>query len=135
MENIISVKNITKKFDDYTAIRNLTFDVRQGEIFGFLGPSGAGKTTTIKILTSQLLPTGGEATVFNKQVHTQKKDLFQHIGVLTDNSGLYERLSARDNLSLFAEIHRVPTKSIDQILEKVGLLAFSKTEAKNCPEV
>jgi ABC-2 type transport system ATP-binding protein len=125
------VKNISKKFDDFIAIRNLTFNVNQGEIFGFLGPSGAGKTTTIKILTSQLLPSGGVVKVFDEHIHTQrKKNVFKNIGVLTDNSGLYERLSVRDNLNLFAEIHGVPKKDIDYLLEKVGLLAFDRKEAK-----
>ena len=135
MENIISVKNISKKFDDYTAIRNMTFNVRKGEIFGFLGPSGAGKTTTIKILTSQLIPSGGEATVLSKHVHSQKKEIFKHIGMLTDSSGLYERLSVRDNLILFAEIQGVPIKNIDNLLEKVGLLAFDSKEAKKLSKI
>lgn len=130
MENIISVKNVSKKFDDYSAIRNMTFDVKEGEIFGFLGPSGAGKTTTIKILTSQLMPTSGEATVLSKLVYSNSKDIIKEIGVLTDNSGLYERLTVRDNLVLFAEIYGLPISDVDYCLDRVGLLSVDRKEVK-----
>lgn len=130
MENIITVKNVSKHFRETTAVKNLSFEVKSGEIFGFLGPSGAGKTTTIKILTSQLIPTSGEAKVFGKDAYSQKREIFKHIGVLTDNSGIYERLSVGDNLSLFAEINGAPGKNIDEVLEMVGLLPEKKKEAK-----
>jgi len=130
VDNIISVKNVTKNFKENAAIKNLTFDVKDGEIFGFLGPSGAGKTTTIKILTSQLIHSSGEAKVFGRDAYSQKKEIFKNIGVLTDNSGIYERLSIVDNLSLFAEINGVSKENIDDVLEKVGLLPFKKKEAK-----
>jgi ABC-2 type transport system ATP-binding protein len=130
MENIISVKNVMKSFKENTALKNLTFDVKAGEIFGFLGPSGAGKTTTIKILTSQLLPSAGQARVFGKDACSQKKEIFKNIGVLTDNSGLYERLSVGDNLKLFADINGVPEKNIDEVLERVDLLSSKRKEVK-----
>lgn len=130
MENIISVKNARKNFKENTAIKNLTFDVKVGEIFGFLGPSGAGKTTTIKMLTAQLIPSSGEAKVFGKDAYSQKKEIFKNIGVLTDNSGVYERLSVYDNLKLFADINGVSKENIDEVLEKVDLLSVKKKEAK-----
>ncbi|EEG78848.1 ABC transporter ATP-binding protein [Dethiobacter alkaliphilus] len=130
MEHVISVRNLRKTFKDNTALKNLTFDVRAGEIFGFLGPSGSGKTTTIKILTSQLMPSSGEAKIFGKDVFLQQSNIYQSIGVLTDTSGLYERLSVRDNLSLFAEINGVAKKNIDEALDRVGLLPAARQEAK-----
>ncbi len=130
MENIISMKNVRKDFKGNTALKSLTFEVKQGEIFGFLGPSGAGKTTTIKLLTSQLLPTSGEIKVFGKDVFTNKKELFENTGVLSDNSGVYERLSVWDNLLLYAKLKNVSTKSIEDILEKVGMADQAKKEAK-----
>ena len=130
MESIISMKNVRKDFKANTAIRDLTFDVKKGEIFGFLGPSGAGKTTTIKILTSQLIPTSGEAKVFGKEVYANKKDIFKNIGILSDNSGVYDRLSVWDNLMLYAKINGVPKKNIQEILEKVGMSDSIKKEVK-----
>lgn len=130
MESIISMKNIRKDFKGNRALRDLTFDVKEGEIFGFLGPSGAGKTTTIKILTSQLIPTSGEAKVFGKEVYANKKDIFKNIGILSDNSGVYDRLSVWDNLMLYAKINRVPKKNIEEILEKVGMSDSAKKEVK-----
>lgn len=130
MENIISVRKARKNFKENTAIKNLTFDVKVGEIFGFLGPSGAGKTTTIKILTAQLIPSSGEAKVFGKDAYSQKKEIFKNIGVLTDNSGVYERLSVYDNLRLFADINGVSKENIHEVLEKVDLLSVKKKEAK-----
>ncbi|QNO15376.1 ABC transporter ATP-binding protein [Alkalicella caledoniensis] len=130
MDNIISVRSVSKNFKENVAIKNLTFNVKEGEIFGFLGPSGAGKTTTIKLLTSQLIPSGGDAMVFDKHAYLQKKEVFKQIGVLTDNSGIYERLSVKDNLSLFAEINEVPKENIAHVLDKVGLLPYQNKEAK-----
>ncbi|OAA93889.1 ABC transporter ATP-binding protein [Clostridium coskatii] len=130
MENIISIKNLRKDFGENTAIKDLTLDVKEGEIFGFLGPSGAGKTTTIKILTCQLVPTGGDVKIFNKSLRSQKKDIFKNIGVLSDNSGLYERLTVEDNLILFANINGVKKKNVDEILEKVKMTEYRKRDVK-----
>lgn len=130
MNNIIEMKNVTKQFKGKDALKRITFSVKEGEIFGFLGPSGAGKTTTIKILTSQLTPSSGEAKIFNKDTYSLKREIFKQIGVLSDNSGVYERLSVEQNLMVFADIYNVNRKSIDEILEKVGLLQDKKKEAK-----
>lgn len=130
MENIISMNSVRKDFKENTAIKNLTFSVNEGEVFGFLGPSGAGKTTTIKLLTSQLIPSRGEVKVFGKEVYANKKDMFKNIGVLSDNSGVYDRLSVWDNLMLYANIYGAPKKNVEEILEKVDLSEAAKKEAK-----
>lgn len=130
MDNIISMNNVSKSFKEKAALRDLNFSVKKGEVFGFLGPSGAGKTTTIKILTSQLIPTSGQAQVLGRDVLSPTREVFQDIGVLTDNSALYERLSVKDNLVLFADINKVPRQRIDQVLEKVGLTDAKTKEVK-----
>ncbi|MBU3172375.1 ABC transporter ATP-binding protein [Clostridium estertheticum] len=130
MGNIISMKNVRKDFKESKALRNVTFNVKEGEVFGFLGPSGAGKTTTIKLLTSQLIPTSGEVKVFGKEVYVNKKDIFKNIGVLSDTSGVYDRLSVRDNLTLYADIYGVATSNVEEILNKVGMLEDINKEAK-----
>lgn len=122
MENIIEVKALEKVFANQTAIESVDFHVKKGEIFGFLGPSGSGKTTTIKILTGQLNPTNGEATVFGESVSKLKKPEFrQRFGVLTDNSGLYGRLSIYDNLKLYCRLYDVSLSKIDHVLDAVNL--------------
>ncbi|WP_153730975.1 ABC transporter ATP-binding protein [Sporosarcina obsidiansis] len=122
MENVIEVKGLAKVFGNQKAIESVDFFVKKGEIFGFLGPSGSGKTTTIKILTGQITPTSGKAKIFGESVSQLKKSEFRHrFGVLTDNSGLYGRLSIYDNLKLYCDLYEVPYSKIDEVLEAVNL--------------
>lgn len=122
MENIIEVSSLAKVFANQTAIESVDFQVKKGEIFGFLGPSGSGKTTTIKILTGQLTPTSGTANVFGEPVSQLRKSEYRkRFGVLTDNSGLYGRLSIYDNLKLYCELYDVPHSKIDEVLDAVNL--------------
>lgn len=122
MKNVIEVKSLAKVFGNQTALEDVNFSVKKGETFGFLGPSGSGKTTTIKILTGQLMPTFGEAHVFNFPISSLNKAAYRkRIGVITDNSGLYLRLSIYDNLKLYCKLYDVPLKRIDEVLEMVNL--------------
>lgn len=120
--NIIEVSGLAKTFSNELAIKNVDFHVKRGEIFGFLGPSGSGKTTTIKILTGQLSPTSGVVSIFGESVEKLKKPEYRkRFGVLTDNSGLYERLSIKDNLKLYCDLYDVPHSKIDDVLNTVNL--------------
>ncbi|MFS0907376.1 ABC transporter ATP-binding protein [Priestia aryabhattai] len=128
MENIIEVRNLTKAFSNKVVLKDVNFEVKKGETFGFLGPSGSGKTTTIKILTSQLLRTTGEVNIFNLPLETQKNhDYLKKVGILTDNSTLYDRLSIYDNLLLYCNLYDVNKKRIDEVLEDVNLVKEKKT--------
>lgn len=122
MDNIIEVKGLEKVFANQTAIASVDFHVKRGEIFGFLGPSGSGKTTTIKILTGQLAPTSGVVSIFGESVDKLKKPEYRkRFGVLTDNSGLYGRLSIKDNLKFYCDLYDVPYSKIDEVLDAVNL--------------
>ncbi len=96
---------------------------------GFLGPSGAGKTTTIKILTGQLKPTSGDAYLLGIHVKNMDETIYEQIGIVTDQSGVYERLSVYENLKYFARILRVDAGEIDGLLQRVGLLEHKKKAA------
>jgi len=112
-----SMKNVSKSFGDKKVLKDVTFETREGEIFGMLGPSGAGKTTIINILTKQLTPDSGECYV-NAQSH--------EIGLMLEHDGLFTRLTALDNLIVFEDIYRIPRQSTLETLERVGL-----SDAKN----
>lgn len=122
LENIIELKSLAKVFGNQIALEDVGFNVRKGETFGLLGPSGSGKTTTIKILTGQLAPTSGEAHVFHVPVSDLNKGIYRkRFGVLTDNSGLYNRLSIYDNLKLYCQLYDLPLKRISEVLNMVNL--------------
>ncbi|MFO1441890.1 ABC transporter ATP-binding protein [Bacillus sp. Bva_UNVM-123] len=127
MENIIEVTRLAKMFANQPALKDVSFNVKKGETFGFLGPSGSGKTTTIKILTAQLAQTDGEALLFGVPASKLKEANFRkRIGVLTDNSGLYERLTVYENLKLYCDLYDVAYTRIDEVLEIVNLIEAKK---------
>jgi len=103
----IHTHNLTRQFDTVRAVDGLTLDVAPGTIFGFLGPNGAGKTTTIRLLLGLLEPSAGEAQVLGYDVRTEAGAIRTRCGALLEHDGLYERLSAQDNLEFFARIWRV----------------------------
>lgn len=110
--NMIEVKKLSIVLGKKRVLKDLSFQVKEKEIFGFLGPSGAGKTTTIKILTKQLIPKSGSCKV---EVEKEK------IGILSDNSGCYERLTVYRNLCFFAEISKTRKEKVEEVLKKVKL--------------
>ncbi|MFD1361838.1 ABC transporter ATP-binding protein [Lentibacillus salinarum] len=122
MENTIEVKGMRKVFGRNTAIKHVSFNVKRGEIFGLLGPSGSGKTTTIKILTGELGQTAGDVTVLGfDSDRFRTADFKAQIGILSDNSSLYERLTVYDNLKLFCRLYDAPLEQIDTMLQEVNL--------------
>jgi len=127
---MLSVRGVRKSFGATTALDSLSFTVNQGEIFGFLGPSGAGKTTTIKLVTRQLRADEGEIDLFGQEISSLPQRVYDDIGILSDNSGLYERLTVQENLALFAELMRLPSGKIDEALESVDLADARKKPSK-----
>ena len=127
MNPIIQVNRIEKKFKNETAIKEVSFDVMKGEIFGLLGPSGAGKTTMIKIMTGELSATSGDCEVLSLQSREFNSARFKsQIGILSDNSALYERLTIYDNLKLFCKLYGESVKAIEEVLQLVNLLGEEK---------
>lgn len=132
MENLMELKEVCLRLDSDFAIQNLSLEVKKGEIFGFLGPSGAGKTTTIKILTKQLNRESGDIMLFNKPIEQVVRDDYDRIGILSDTSALYERMSIEENLKFFAQIRNVEKGAAEEILKRVGLYEQRKRPFKKC---
>lgn len=112
MENIIEVKNIVKKFGDFTAVDGISFYVKKGEVFGFLGPNGAGKSTTIKMLCTLLRPTAGVGRVAEHDIVKEPALVREHIGLVAEKIILYDRLTALENLMFFGSLYHLPKKEI-----------------------
>jgi len=126
---MIRAKGICKCFAGREVLSGIDLDIGPGKIFGLLGPSGAGKTTLIKIITGQLGFDSGEVMVFGKEVSNLTGTDKKQIGIMMDDHGVYDRLSCADNLKIFADIYGVPYDRIDEALEKVGLKDSAKKPA------
>lgn len=117
----LCAKDISMAFGDKKVLNKVSLEVASGQIFGLLGPSGAGKTTLIKILTGQLVQSGGTAQVLGADSRKLPASVYARIGMVLDTCGLYERLSCYDNLALFAEIYGISKQRIREALDRVGL--------------
>jgi ABC-2 type transport system ATP-binding protein len=104
---MIKTENLTKRFGDILAVDRLTLEIGKGEVFGFLGPNGAGKTTTVRMLTSLISPTAGSAQVMGCDVVDDDQNVRRNVGILTETPGLYDRLSAWKNLTIYANLYEV----------------------------
>ena len=130
-KNMISVKDVHKSFDKKEVLKGIGFEIKEGEIFGLLGPSGAGKTTIIKILTGQLGFDSGCVSVFDKDVNSLSGNDKKKFGIMMDQFGLYERFTCEENLSVFADIYGTDKRRIKEVLESVGLKDACKKSASN----
>ncbi|HUQ66369.1 MAG TPA: ABC transporter ATP-binding protein [Flavitalea sp.] len=104
-DNVISVHNLTKRFGQFVAVDHISFNVKRGEIFGFLGANGAGKTTAMRMLCGLSLPSDGKATVAGYDVYTQNELIKKNIGYMSQKFSLYEDLTIRENIRFFAGIY------------------------------
>jgi ABC-type multidrug transport system ATPase subunit len=123
MNTILKTHQLSKSFKDFKAVDNLSFEVNQGDIFGFLGQNGAGKSTTIRMLLSLIQPEAGSIEIFGMNLHTHRNEILKRVGAVIEKPDLYKYLSAYDNLKLFAKMSGISvSKSLlmDQ-LELVGL--------------
>ena len=118
-ENIIIVKDLVKKFGDFTANDHLTFEVKKGEIFGFLGANGAGKTTAIRILCGLSYPTSGILTVAGYDIYSQRELIKKNIGYMSQKFSLYEDLTVFENIRFYAGIYGLSKKEIEERSERL----------------
>ena len=120
---MIQTENLTKEFDGVRVVDALTFEVAPGELFALLGPNGAGKTTTVRMLACLIAPTSGRATVTGRAVQADCDEIRARVGLLTEAPGLYERLSAWQNLMIFARLYGVdqPDAQVARYLKLLGL--------------
>ena len=131
----VNTVDLTKKFGDFTAVDQISFTVRRGEIFGFLGPNGAGKTTTMRMIMGLLPPTSGEVTVLGFDGQTQKNEIHQRIGYMSQRFSLYNDLTVAENLNFFGRAYGVRGRQLEErraaILEMAGLQGREKELTKN----
>ncbi|MBI1307182.1 MAG: ATP-binding cassette domain-containing protein [Bacteroidetes bacterium] len=139
MENevVIKTENLTKAFGDFIAANAITFDVYKGEIFGFLGANGAGKTTAMRMLCGLSTPTSGKANIAGFDIWTQTEEIKKHIGYMSQKFSLYEDLTVRENIRFFGGIYGLKGKEIrqkgDAIIKKLGLENEAKKLVKSLP--
>ena len=130
--SMIRVEHLTKKFNDFTALDDISFDVKKGEVFGLLGPNGAGKSTTLRILSTLARPTSGTATIGGHDVVKQDTEVRKLIGIVSEKMIMYDRLTARENLWFFGNLFDIPndllTKRIDELLDLVQLTKWKDSQ-------
>ena len=124
-EPAVHTEKLTRKFDDVTAVDNVTFDIQRGEVFGVLGPNGSGKTTTIRMLCGLLAPTSGTATVAGFDVLTQPEEIRQNIGYMSQKFGMYEDLTVAENLDFYSSLYGLTgedkRKRMNELFDELGL--------------
>ena len=132
MTVMLSMDDVSLGFKSKQVLQHLTFSLERAECFGFLGPSGAGKTTTIKLLTRQLTKDSGRIVLFGRPIENATNADYERIGILSDTSALYERMTIEENLRFYAKVRGAGTGSIPALLARMNLDADRKTLVKNC---
>ncbi len=132
MEEIIRTDGLTKRYGDYTVLKDVSLTVKRGEIYGFLGLNGAGKTTTIRMLLGMIRPTSGEISIRGRRVTEAKTDLWQHVGYMVETPYAYPNFTVQDNLRMMARLRGLPEKrAADDVMERLQLKRYADTKAKH----
>lgn len=133
----ISAKGLTRTFGDFTAVDHIDLDVKQGEIFGFLGANGAGKTTAMKMLTGLLSPSSGEAKVSGFDVYTEAEKIKKRIGYMSQKFSLYDDLTPEENIRFYGGVYGLHDKDLkvkkDALISSVGLEQFRNKQVGSLP--
>jgi ABC-2 type transport system ATP-binding protein len=137
MMQVIEAENLTKRFGKFTAVDSISFDVKEGEIFGFLGANGAGKTTAMRMLCGLIKPTSGQGIVAGYDIKKQSENVKANIGYMSQRFSIYEDLKVWENLRLFAGIYGIPNRKIndriDELLKRLGFESEKDTLVKSLP--
>lgn len=137
MQTVIQTENLSKAFGDFKAADNISFEVYKGEIFGFLGANGAGKTTAMKMLCGLSIPSSGKATVAGFDVWTQTEEIKKNIGYMSQRFSLYEDLTVLENLKFFGGIYGMSRAEIkeksQQLVHELGISQFANRLVKSIP--
>jgi ABC-2 type transport system ATP-binding protein len=126
----IEVKDLTKKFGEFTAVDNISFDVKEGQIFGFLGANGAGKSTTIRMLSGLLAPTSGDASVAGFDVNTQTEQVKRNIGYMSQKFSLYNDLTVEENLNFFGGVYGLTNEKLKERKQYALEMSHLTSESK-----
>jgi len=119
VENAIEIMNLTKKFDKFFAVNNVSFNVKKGDVFGFLGPNGSGKTTVIRMIMGLIAPTSGIGRVLGYDITKENENIRQHIGYMSQKFSLYEDLTVEENLDFYAGVYNIPKNKIEERKKEV----------------
>lgn len=132
MDTILEINHLSKKYKDFTAVDDLSFSVNSGDVYGFLGQNGAGKSTTIRMMLTLIEPTSGEIKIFGKSLHENRHEILSKIGAVIERPDLYKYLTAYENLKLFAKMSNVHVthKLLMDQLDMVGLADRSDSKVK-----
>lgn len=136
-EHMIKAQNLTRMFGDFTAVDHISFEVGRGEIFGFLGANGAGKTTAMRMLTGLLVPTDGEATVAGYDVYKEAEQIKRQIGYMSQKFSLYEDLTVRENIRLYGGIYGLSDEEIkkksEDLIARLGMQELQNKRIGSLP--
>ncbi|MDP1762243.1 MAG: ABC transporter ATP-binding protein [Sediminibacterium sp.] len=132
MPSIVNVTGLTKQFKNLTAVRDLSFSVNEGDVYGFLGQNGAGKSTTLRMLVSLIEPSAGEVEIFGKKLRTHRNEILREVGAVIEKPDVYKYLSAYENLKLFARLSgvKITNEKLMSQLYQVGLASRAKDTVK-----
>ncbi len=137
MQNAVVIDRLTKKFGDFVAVDQISLTVSQGEIFGFLGANGAGKTTAIRMLCGLLLPTSGRGTVSGFDIYKENEQVKKSIGYMSQKFSLYQDLTGEENLWFYGSVYQIPKDDLrqrmDELSENLGLSEFIHRPAGSLP--
>ena len=137
IEYAIQTENLTRTFGDFTAVDHITFDVKQGEIFGFLGANGAGKTTAMRMLTGLLTPSSGKAEVSGMDVFTDAENIKKNIGYMSQKFSLYDDLTSEENIRFYGGIYGISDRELEEkiqeVIQSVGLEDVRKKLVRSLP--
>lgn len=132
MDPVIEVQHLSKQFSDFKAVNDLSFTVNQGDVYGFLGQNGAGKSTTIRMLLTLIAPSAGNIRIFGKDLASNRNEILQQTGAVIERPDLYKYLTAKENLSVFARLSglKIPGALLMKKLEQVGLAERAESKVR-----